>query len=779
MFFIETEKNGENQATPFNILPLGLANAASYIDLAGAIPSSPIDLSDGWARARHIMGLSPLINFYSKENVEDLLARVAFLKKTQYKFFLAWQEFSIKLIELSSIPTTQSIVLTDNNVISEYFKRNQAVHVVLYNENQNREEIYERCNREVIDLFTKLNEKDFAQNPITERFHISRCLEKSFLERTRLTCNILCNANEVVMAQVRGKPPQILTVDDLPALDTFSAYCLNVEIMEEILAERLVDIMLGTKNKEIDPLVREIPNKLQECIDEFANKVSSMTNGMKMQSYSLLKQAALDTMKGIKSRSEVFLLIPTVNPACRRDIVRVLRKRFETRDPKELNYIIDRILIGGRGVALDEGKIDKLKQFAKELANTRLTENRFLTEIVGLMASRKLSPVLKSVTVPSFLFDEIQALRFHIASSYLSDREKPTWCTTVGEKFAAMQSRLYSYIPALYVDALEDVNPSFLTIISDLPFEIANNNTGLTICQAYPTTRIPITPLGSLFNYYNTVSGTYFVGQKMASLKNILLVNSIEKEDRVYWEFEVFQSTCKKLGFDFETIAVHSSEDFIKSLNSRESQVLIYFGHGKYDSEKDIGELIFKEDRLSYKSFNKIEKIPPVVFLIGCETASCVAFSGGLPSHLLERGVFAVLATLFPIPADEAGAFIGRTLAIIKELIEKGNTATFSEIIFHARKLGWMRDNLESLRKVGAISTEKEATIMENASEVLTSLSFKKGKSLTVSEAVPILKEILRSYDLEKTWDQTRQNIIPYSLFFTLLGDTHDVLIGG
>jgi hypothetical protein len=265
----------------------------------------------------------------------------------------------------------------------------------------------------------------------------------------------------------------------------------------------------------------------------------------------------------------------------------------------------------------------------------------------------------------------------------------------------------------------------------------------------------------------------------MRSLKNILLLNSIHTEDRAHWEFKLFESTCRQVGLDFETITVHSSDDFIKALNSRKAQVVIYFGHGSYNSEEDVGELIFKEDRLSYKSFKNIERIPPVIFLVGCETASCAAFSGGLPSHLLRMGVFAVLATLFPIPADEAGVFIGRVLAIVNEFIKQGGMTTFSEIIFHARKLGWIRDNLESLRKIGAISLVDEAKLMENASTVLTDLSLRGGKSVTISEAVPILGGILKSYNLDEKWEQTKQNVIPCSLFFTLLGDAHDVFIGG
>jgi hypothetical protein len=222
-----------------------------------------------------------------------------------------------------------------------------------------------------------------------------------------------------------------------------------------------------------------------------------------------------------------------------------------------------------------------------------------------------------------------------------------------------------------------------------------------------------------------------------------------------------------------------NSKDFISALNSTKSQILVYFGHGSYNTQKDEGELVFRDDRLLYKYFENVTKFPPIIFLIGCETASCSAFMGGLPAHLLERGAFAVLASIFPIPADDAGAFLGRTLAFSNDLIKRGKTATFSELVFHARKLGWVKDNLNLLWKNGTVSLVEGAKIMQEVSEIATELSLKRGSDLSLSEAALIFESVLDSHDALKPWRQIKQNIVPYSLFLTLLGDAHDVFIGG
>lgn len=269
------------------------------------------------------------------------------------------------------------------------------------------------------------------------------------------------------------------------------------------------------------------------------------------------------------------------------------------------------------------------------------------------------------------------------------------------------------------------------------------------------------------------------LGKHMRSLENVLIVNSIHKEDRLHWEFELFESTCRNIGLDVNIRTVLSSDDFVETLNSTDPEILAYYGHGFYNVAADEGELIFRDDRLSYKSFNRLLNIPPIAFLIGCETASCSAFMGGLPAHLLERGAFAVLATLFPIPADHAGAFLGRTLAFADELVRWGKSTTFSDLIFQARKLGWLKDNLDALEKNGTISLLEEAEIMKEVSDELTERSLKRGKGLLIAEAGPVFSEVLHSYGILETWKEIRSRVVPYSLFFSLLGNTHDAFIGG
>ena len=776
-YFVETEDN-PHLATPFNILPVELARRYFALELAAMLPSSSTDLSFGWTRPRHLLGLTPLINFYSNRDIGSLLENPEIKKPP--KFFLAWKNFSIELIHQSSTKTGPSLVLTTSNHIAKRFHSNSRIYPILYADDEPREKVYRRCYNQLVRMFNAMSAKTYNYRPCSIKLKEGYCLQKTFLPETQTTASLLCLANEIVLAQARGKPPMVLGKEDYPPPDNETCYLLNKQMAEQILAERLVDIMLGATANEIEMFLKGVPSLLEKSVGNFLKRFPSMSREMKKESYLFLIEIALDTLKEVFAHSEMTLFVPTVNPSCREHLIYELEKDLEAKHKKELRYVVDRVLRGGREIVLDMSKLDKrIVEIARELANTRISENAFATSLVGLFASRRLSPVLKSVTAPAFLFEELEALRQYINLGYLSESRKPSWCMTVGERFDAIQAKLGECIPRLYVDAIQATRPSYITVVSDLPFEIAQCGSGMAICQEFPTTRIPMTPLGSLLHHYNNVSQRLFVGKRMQSLENVLIVNSIHEEDILYWEFELFESTCRKVGLDFNVKTVLSSDDFVETLNSTNPDILAYYGHGSYNVETDEGALVFRDDRLSHKSFNKLLNIPPIVFLVGCETASCSAFMGGLPAHLLERGAFAILGTLFPISADHAGAFLGRTLAFANDLVHRGKSTTFSNLIFQARKLGWLLDNLDALEKNGTISLPEKAEIMKEISDDLAERSLKKGKDLLIAEAIPVFSEYLQSYGMLETWKQIRPTVIPNSLFFSLLGNAHDVFIGG
>ena len=218
---------------------------------------------------------------------------------------------------------------------------------------------------------------------------------------------------------------------------------------------------------------------------------------------------------------------------------------------------------------------------------------------------------------------------------------------------------------------LTDISVNKYTIFSDLPFELMILDDNNVFCNNYQVTRIPLTPLRFLLDYYNHYAIEPAFSIILSSNEEILLINSIPENDPLIAEYEIFEETCKDIGLDLTFISVDDSKEFISYINKNNPPILIYFGHAAYDVENDKGYLQFKNDRLSFEQLDEIEKFPSFVCLIGCETASSAAFSGGLSNYFLKNGTRAVLATLFPIPADHAGSFIGRLLNLSTIFIAK------------------------------------------------------------------------------------------------------------
>lgn len=537
LYFIEIDDN-YGQATPFNLLPVEFAKRDFALEIAAFLPSSSIDLSFGWTRPRNLLGFTPLLNFFSKKDVGNLLKHSGLEKSP--KIFMVWKDFSIELITKFSSKKGPSVVFTSNEKIASYFHSNPCVYCVLYSEEESRDQIYRRCLNELLKMFTDMHATAFNKETVTTDFKDGYSLQKSFLFETRTNGNLLCKSNEIVLAQTRGKIPRIIEKKDYFPRDTEKCYSDNVQMAEEILAERFIDILLDGRGEELRLNLEKIPS-LANSIENYLKNFQLLSTRMKKEKYLELKKIASSFLKDVP-RSEINLFIPSVNPLCKEQLISEMEKDLETGLKDQLKYVVDRVLVGGRRVYVDVNALDiKIVKIADELCNTRLRENTFATNLVGLLASRKLSPVLKTVTAPSRFFEELHSLRQFVGSPiFRSEDNMPLCRMNIGERFNLLKTKLGKFIPQTYITTIQSIQPSYITIISDLPFEIAQINNGpTTICQEFPTTRIPITPMRSMLYQYNKISQRVFYGNHLKTLENILVLNTLHETDELYDEFRI------------------------------------------------------------------------------------------------------------------------------------------------------------------------------------------------------------------------------------------------
>lgn len=765
-FLIEVEKLGKQ--TPFNIMPAEWQDADFYISLATCLPSSSRDLTHGWARPRHLRGQPPLINFYNELQVDRLIGTKELY--SEFKVIIASQAFSKKLINAISTEAGPSIVLTSNQEFLPEFRKNGNVYIILTDGKSLNRMIKETYNL-LIEVWMKDKSVTFSSSNVGNDFFKAFVPNKDFLTSIDVSPNLLCRANEIVYSQARGRIPEILSLDRSKILETNDCYKENSQIALKILAEKNLDMLIGATMHKLN-YSSGIQEDLKIRLARFIEAFRSMSPEDKRKAYFSLLDEVKAILPDFGAANEVVLLFPTVNDLSALYVLEYLTEAFGVEHQKELQSAIGQILRGGRRVEFPVfPRIEGLTKAVQELANTRMEENAFLTAVAALYASRKLSPVLKVVTAPSSIFFEIRLLRERIGSGL--SRNEGIDNGTIGKLFERIRQDMGQCFPACYHNAIKAVEPHKLTIISDLPFELVNHANNTAVCQNYPTTRIPITPLFTLLNHCNHTSLTPAIEINFRP-QEILVINSIPRSDILHLEFEVFEETCRHVGLNMIFRTAKSSESFIETINTLRPSIVTYFGHASYDQRSDKGQLIFEEDILTYEKMDMIEKLPLIFFLIGCETASSAAFTGGIANYLLNLGVKSILATLFPVPADHVASFLGRTLAFIEDT-KKTQKMTFAEFVYNARKIGWLNDNFSALERFGVIGLSEKIRMMVEISDTLIQKALDMGRAPKIHEAMPVLEKTLEESGILESWRRFRDRIVPYSLFLTLLGQSHDL----
>jgi len=751
------------EATPFNLLPINWVNHHFAIDLASSLPYNSINFSYEWMSANNFYGMSPMINFYPLNHI-DLIRKVVQNSDTNNIFF-AFESNSIDLIKKYAIP--------DSTIVITYIKYENELknYPTIFVENKTPYQIIPELYLKILEKLVHCETFDHKNIELI-KFKDSFIAKKKFLPAIKINNSLLCKSNEIVFSRARGKLPIHLEPTQSENLDPDEYYLKNINLTNEIISEKRTDYFLSLySDGKIETV--NIPKYVLKSGKKILKKEKTAPAQKNVKNYISIKKGIHD-VENLYVSQEIILLIPSVNIACKNAIIENLQLKFDGKYKTEIKTIIESILKGGKAVTfsiptyIPEEESKKLEDMCFRLGFTRDAENSFLTSLVSLYASRKLSPVLKTVTVPSSLFIKLNMARYNLKSrgSY----------EAIMNYFFGIQQELALNFPSNYHELISELNVDKYTIFSDLPFELMITGDNETFCQKYEVTRIPITPLNLLLYNINNFNN---LPRKIdfSSFNEVLHINSINTNDPIFEEYKLFKKTCEEQGYNLNFKHAKDSNDFVDLVNKIKPKILIYYGHATYNDECDKGQLIFEKDVLSFESLKKITDMPPIVFLIGCETASTSAFSGGIANHFLCNGAQAVLATLFPIPANHAASFIGRMLGMLNDYKIREVECSLARLVFKARKLGWLMDRIESLYEFELIDMREYFILFTEISNTLHTLSLKENRELTLIEAEAIFEQVLLKYGFLEQWDSIKTKTIPYSLFFTLLGRGHDIYL--
>jgi len=760
-FFLIEESEGD-RSTPFNLMPVQWRDFHLYFELLSFLPFHSQSISSGWTTDHHLFGQKSRIIPFD----QDILSNINDISLDENDIYIIYGNsiLSLELIKRLKKRVRYIICITiDKDLYNAIIKINKCY---LWKEKPFEEFIHDIYNM-MAEIYAENKMLDFHDNIVTSNIYGYSSLKK-FIPSGEVSKNILINGNQIILSFLRGHIPTFVS-DDYNSHSTDELYALNKEMTLQILSEKNLDYLLSIIHNGM-----EIPFTLsKQYIDSlkyFLENFTYMNNEQQNDSYfELSKESSLltDTSQYI---NKINILIPTVNYYARLNVESESEKVYGVNNKKQIRYILNRVFSGDRRILWNPDSVYPLNELITDLGKSRRDENVFLTYLVCLYSLRTLSPMLKCVTAPDSIFLDLNILRSRFTRGSLSGTPFGI-PTSIKGLFSKIQSDLTNNIPEGYKDVISTCLP-YLTIFSDLPFELSYYQEDLSYCQFFPITRIPITPVTSLLAHYNH-SNTGHIEIRF-NPSDILFINSIGTDDELYSEYEIFRDVCRGLGLNFIFKDISSSDEFISTMNTEVAKVVIYFGHANHDIVLDKGNLVFSEDSLNTDELDKITHFPTILFLIGCETASASAFSGGLSSKFLNYGVQSILATLFPIPAVHAASFIGRLFSVISDL-PPNTPVSLSTLVYTARKMGWQYDILEHLYNRGLLTVDDRLNIINDASIIIKEIHMKRGRDPKMDEISKIHDSIFEDYNILEDYEFQKKQIIPYSLFFTLLGNGHRV----
>jgi len=307
-----------------------------------------------------------------------------------------------------------------------------------------------------------------------------------------------------------------------------------------------------------------------------------------------------------------------------------------------------------------------------------------------------------------------------------------------------------------------------VTIISDVPLELGDIG-GHPISSQFPSSRIPTTPATALSAYLENTRS--FSKGFIDPARPPLILVALGPEEPLFGWAQWFVQNPDSEPFRNRVHFVSGRNEFLRLLEDAKPSLLAFVGHAGILHGDGI--LHFPDD--STISTNEVGGQfipPPLVILMGCETASCQALTGNFASHCLRAGSLAALGTLFPIPGSAAFYYLGRLLLMIYGRDESVRGADLATMVLKCRAHSMFMEQIRPLVDSGFIDVDEWVQIMsEYARLTMVSRTF---RSLVTKHRRNLLKA-LPDDRLRSRWEalDRRHVIVPFELFFSLLGYAH------
>lgn len=219
------------------------------------------------------------------------------------------------------------------------------------------------------------------------------------------------------------------------------------------------------------------------------------------------------------------------------------------------------------------------------------------------------------------------------------------------------------------IDKRERGHIEGMKLVTDLPLELMYSGE-LPLCMRFDVSRVGVMP-GNSFLATCLMPPIIL---PMSAFQEILVIRSFQQDDQLRNILEESLSTIPSLlssnfHIKIRFVDVTNEDEFIDALEGYNGAIMIFDGHGDYDSAISAGMIVIGGKKIDAWQLRNRCTVPPIVIFSACDTQPLDGGHGSSATAAFALGAHTVLGTTLPIDGRIAGVFIGRLILRINEFL--------------------------------------------------------------------------------------------------------------
>jgi hypothetical protein len=291
------------------------------------------------------------------------------------------------------------------------------------------------------------------------------------------------------------------------------------------------------------------------------------------------------------------------------------------------------------------------------------------TSALTLLSTKSLVPVIRLEPKLS----EVRGPLKQLASCIRTEGKHHHWWK-VSRQARAIGSQMRQLVDRKFLDRIDAVEASGriegIKLVSDLPLELLPTR-GVPLGLRFDTSRLSSVPGNQLIQ--NCISAP--IRLPLSAFREILVIRSFKLSDSLREIFKTaVESVCNSeshepLRIKYRFVDIESSDEFVDALNHYNGAILVFDGHGRFNTETGVGSLVVGDEVLDAWSLSRRCVMPPIVMFSACDTHPIDGSHGSVAMAAFNLGARAVLGTLLPINGISAGVFNARLALRIEQFV--------------------------------------------------------------------------------------------------------------